>query len=198
MRRVVVALCFAIMLAASSGCATPTESTPSSPRKTVTVFVSASTTPSSSVPATAAAPPSTVETGTTPDAAPVVEEGVQCSPLGATAVFADGTTAYCSRVQYTDNSVWSRNPVLAPNPAPPQTQTPTTTAAPTIGQSCIGADIGRTATDPNGTAIVCDNYQWVPNTGQTPQHPWADDQREWTECIQTHTTDECREILGTG
>ncbi|QTI71565.1 hypothetical protein J6U32_07975 [Gordonia polyisoprenivorans] len=85
-----------------------------------------------------------------------------------------------------------------PNPAPPQTQTPTTAAAPTIGQSCIGADIGRTATDPNGTAIVCDDYQWVPDTGQTPQHPWADNQREWTECIQTHTTDECREILGTG
>ncbi|OZC33997.1 hypothetical protein CJJ17_22755 [Gordonia polyisoprenivorans] len=85
----------------------------------------------------------------------------------------------------------------APNPASPQTQTPTT-AAPIIGQSCIGADIGRTAIDPNGTAIVCDDYQWVPNTGQTPRHPWADDQREWTECIATHTTDECREILGTG
>lgn len=153
MRRVVVAICFATMLAASAGCATPTESTPSSPRKTVTVFASASTTPSSSVPATAAALPTTDETGTT---------------------------------------------AVSPNPAPPQTQTPTTTAAPTIGQSCIGADIGRTATDPNGTAIVCDNYQWVPNTGQTPQHPWADDQREWTECIQTHTTDECREILDTG
>lgn len=156
MRRVVVAICFAITLAASAGCATPTESTPSSPRKTVTVYASASTTRSSSVPATAtaAAPPTTVETGTT---------------------------------------------AVAPNPAPPQTQTPTTTnAAPIIGQSCIGADIGRTAIDPNGTAIVCDDYQWVPNTGQTPRHPWADDQREWTECIATHTTDECREILGTG
>ncbi|WHU45952.1 hypothetical protein QNM97_18340 [Gordonia sp. L191] len=117
------------------------------------MYASASTTPSSSVPATAAALPTTDETGTT---------------------------------------------AVSPNPAPPQTPTPTTAAAPTIGQSCIGADIGRTATDPNGTAIVCDDYQWVPDTGQTPQHPWADNQREWTECIQTHTTDECREILGTG
>lgn len=123
-------------------------------------------------------------------------EGDYCSSRGAVADFSDGTTAYCARMQYTDASVWSRDPALAPNPIPP-TPAPEPQAAtgPQLGDSCIGADIGRTAVDASGTAIMCDNYAWVPDVGQTPRHPWVDDQVAWTDCLETATEEECRAIL---
>ena len=34
---------------------------------------------------------------------------------------------------------------------------------------CAGAD---------STGIVCDNYEWTVDNGQTPRHPWADDQTQ--------------------
>ena len=55
---------------------------------------------------------------------------------------------------------------------------PQQAAGPAIGDACIGADIGRRAVDANGTAIVCDNYEWTVDNGQTPRHPWADDQTQ--------------------
>lgn len=112
--------------------------------------------------------------------------------MGATALFADGTTAYCSQLQYTDGAVWSRDPNLAPNPA---VTVPPEPIGPSIGDRCIGADIGMTAVDPNGTPIMCDNHQWVIDQGQEPSHPWADGQREWADCTAIHTAEECREIL---
>ncbi|WLP92187.1 hypothetical protein [Gordonia sp. NB41Y] len=161
------------------------------PHSTVTV----GSTPTSTSTVTVYATPATTElpVETTPPL-PIVTEGSLCASRGSIAVFADGATAYCARLQYTDALAWSRDPDLAPNPTPP-VQTP---VGPSIGDTCIGADIGRTATDSNGTAIVCDNYVWVPNVGQTPRHPWADNQTAWTECIKTHTTDECREMLNGG
>lgn len=123
--------------------------------------------------------------------AAVVGEGTYCSPRGAVATFNDGATAYCARMQYTDASVWSRNASLAPNPVPPASAA----AGPQIGEFCIGADIGRTAVDTYGNAIVCDNYAWVLDAGQTPSHPWVDGQREWSDCLESHTEDECREML---
>ena len=83
------------MLAAASvlvlaGCATDsgtatTTSQHKSSAPAVTVTVTASTqTPT----VTTTAPPET------PTVAPV-NEGAQCGPIGATAVFADGSTAYC-------------------------------------------------------------------------------------------------------
>ncbi|MGC5247762.1 hypothetical protein ACPXB3_12645 [Gordonia sp. DT219] len=192
MKRIVAVAAFAVLLVPIAGCASHTQRSPSSPRSTVTEYVAPSSpTTSSAAPVT---PPPTTPAATTTEALPVVTEGALCASRGAVAVFADGAAAYCARLQGTDGGAWSRDPDLAPNPALSQAQTP---SAPGLGDSCIGADIGRTATDANGTAIVCDNYQWVPNTGQTPRHPWADDQREWTDCLQTHSADECREILGT-
>lgn len=118
-------------------------------------------------------------------------EGAECGPMGVTASFADGATAYCARLQYTDGAAWSRNPELAPNTAVPIPE-PT---GPSIGDRCIGADIGKTAIDANGTPIMCDNHRWVIDQGQEPSHPWADGQREWAECTAIHTADECREML---
>jgi hypothetical protein len=79
-------------------------------------------------------------------------------------------------------------PVPAPAPAPVVT-------GPQLGDQCIGADIGRTAVAADGTAIMCDNYVWLLNQGQTPSHPWVDGQREWAECVENATTEECREML---
>lgn len=124
-------------------------------------------------------------------AAPIVGEGSYCTSRGATAVFADGSTAYCARLQYTDASVWSSDPSLAPNPDMPA-NVPT---GPQIGDQCIGADIGRTSVDAYGNSIVCDNYMWVLNVGQTPSHPWVDDQVAWSECLETNTAEVCREML---
>ncbi|WP_440714097.1 hypothetical protein [Gordonia sp. FQ] len=76
-----------------------------------------------------------------------------------------------------------------------QTETTTAQAGPAIGTPCIGADTGKRAVDPSGTAIVCDQYQWRADTGQQPGHSWADDQTAWMECLETHTQDECRALL---
>lgn len=119
----------------------------------------------------------------------VVTEGAACGPRGAVAAFADGATAYCARLQYTDGAAWSRDPSLAPNPAVGQMMEQ---SGPQIGDQCIGADIGRTGTDAYGNAILCDNYQWVLNVGQEPRHPWVDEQLRWAECLETRTEEECR------
>lgn len=50
-------------------------------------------------------------------------------------------------------------------------------AGPQLGASCIGADIGKRAVTANGTRIVCSEYRWVVDRGQTPSHSWADSQR---------------------
>jgi hypothetical protein len=43
-----------------------------------------------------------------------------------------------------------------------------------VGDQCIGADIGRRAVAPNGQAIICDsNYHWTPYVGQNPGDPWV-------------------------
>lgn len=169
--------------ATDSGTATTTSQHKSSVSAVTVTVISSAQTPT----ATVTAPPQT------PTAAPV-NEGAQCGPIGATAVFADGSTAYCSRLAGTDNTVWSSVQGVAPNPNLPQT----TTSGPSIGDQCIGADVGRTAVDANGNAIICTNYQWQLNTGQTPEHRWADDQRAWSDCIQTKTTEECRAELNSG
>lgn len=72
---------------------------------------------------------------------------------------------------------------------------PATAAGPALGDPCIGAEIGRRTVDANGTAIICDNYVWVVDSGQQARHPWADDQTEWAECIQMRTEEECRALL---
>lgn len=78
----------------------------------------------------------------------------------------------------------------------PQVIRPTpVNARPQLDDSCIGADIGRTATDTRGNRIICDNYRWELNRGQQPRHPWADDQQAWTDCIQHHSTADCRQRL---
>ncbi|NMO03766.1 hypothetical protein HH308_21350 [Gordonia sp. TBRC 11910] len=51
-------------------------------------------------------------------------------------------------------------------------------AQPSVGDPCIGAEIGRRTTDPEGRNIVCDNYRWAIDVGQRPRHPWVDDQTQ--------------------
>lgn len=77
----------------------------------------------------------------------------------------------------------------APQAPPPQA------AGPQIGDFCMGADIGRKGVDAAGTAIVCDNYEWRPDVGQRPSHPWVDDQVAFMECLEEFTQEECREML---
>lgn len=125
-------------------------------------------------------------------AAAAVGEGAACGPRGAVAAFADGATAYCARLQFTDGAAWSRNAGLAPNPAVEEAMRQ---SGPRVGEQCIGADIGRTAVDAAGVAIVCDNYQWRPDVGQEPSHPWVDDQIAWTECLEEFTATKCQEML---
>ncbi|GAA3966264.1 hypothetical protein [Gordonia caeni] len=96
-------------------------------------------------------------------------------------------------------SVPAETPV--PTEAPVQT-IPTQTvqpqappAGPVLGARCLGADAGKTAVDPNGVAIMCDEYRWRENIGQDPRHSWADDQAKWNECRQTNTMEQCRKML---
>lgn len=92
--------------------------------------------------------------------------------------------------------MWSYDPSLAPNTLGTNSAPePQAAAGPQIGDFCPGADIGRTAVDAYGNAIMCDNYAWVLNVGQTPRHPWVDDQVAWSDCLQTATEDECRARL---
>jgi hypothetical protein len=69
---------------------------------------------------------------------------------------------------------------------------PETPAVPAVGDFCIGALIGKRAIDTEGNPIVCDNYMWRLDRGQTPQNPWGDQQREFAECLETHTPEQCR------
>ncbi|BDD83293.1 hypothetical protein TPB0596_30560 [Tsukamurella pulmonis] len=50
-------------------------------------------------------------------------------------------------------------------------------AGPQLGDTCVGADIGKRAVTANGTRILCSEYRWVVDRGQTPSHSWVDDQR---------------------
>ncbi|MGB6126955.1 MAG: hypothetical protein WBG47_16535, partial [Gordonia sp. (in: high G+C Gram-positive bacteria)] len=109
--------------------------------------------------------------------------------MGATAQFADGSTAYCARLAATDGAVWSRNATLAPNPA--------LASNVSAGEACIGAQTGSFAYDASGTQLVCNNYRWEVNNGQRAGTPWGDGQREWAECLKTHTEAQCRELLNT-
>ncbi|MFN3339851.1 MAG: hypothetical protein ACK40Z_09155 [Dietzia sp.] len=182
-----------VMLMAACG-GSPTEEGPASPTGTASSSATSATT--SSAGSTTSHAETTTEysepqTQTAPAAA-IVNVGVACGPRGAVATFADGATAYCARLQYTDGAAWSRDPSLAPNPAVEESFRH---AGPEIGDQCIGADIGRTATDAYGNAIVCDNYRWVLNVGQEPRHPWVDDQVEWMECLEQFTQEECQENL---
>ena len=86
------------------------------------------------------------------------------------------------------------SPSAAPQ-APPPPPPPPQASGPQIGDFCIGADIGRRRTDAAGTAIVCDNYEWRPDLGQRPSHPWVDDQVAFMECLEEFTQEECREML---
>lgn len=72
---------------------------------------------------------------------------------------------------------------------------PAAAVTPKLGDRCIGADIGRKAVDSRGHRIVCDNYRWRLDRGQTPRHPWADEQTKWSECIKHHSQAECRARL---
>ncbi len=68
-------------------------------------------------------PPPPPEPPPSPAPAPVAVIGANCSPVGGTGATADGAAAYCSTLQSTGATIWSRNPGDVPEP--------TVTAAPT-------------------------------------------------------------------
>ena len=82
-----------------------------------------------------------------------------CAPIGKKAKFADGSRAYCARLQYTDGGVWFTSPGVAPNPAGSPT---TTTSAPEVysGMPCTEDQSGTYRTTPGGTAYRCDGESW--------------------------------------
>lgn len=74
------------------------------PRSPVPTVPSPTTEPGILIPEVTVAPANTVSLG------------AYCSPSGATAVTADGSTAYCARLQYTDAYMWSTFSGVIPNP----------------------------------------------------------------------------------
>lgn len=131
--------------------------------------------------------PTTIETPTQP----TVILGYYCGDHDAVGVTADGTTAYCSRVARTDAYKWSTSPGVIPNepveneggrPWVPQS------AAPTWNQ---GTD---TWTDTNGDGQMQGAERCGTQCGDAPTS--GEIQQQWMNCIATHTTAECREILG--
>lgn len=73
-----------------------------------------------------------------PPARPVVTLGDYCESFSEPAVTADGRTAYCVRVQFTDAYVWSETPdLLATDPHFPVSP----------GQSCLDPDAVTVGTE---------------------------------------------------
>jgi len=70
--------------------------------------------PSSPTPTTPSPTPTTTATITPAPAAAVI--GANCSPVGSTSTTADGSTAYCSTLQPTGDSVWSLTEGDVPSP----------------------------------------------------------------------------------
>ena len=97
------------------------------PKATVSTTAKSTTAAStaSAAPAPPPPPPST-PTSTTTTAAPAAVIGANCSPAGATGTTDDGTTVYCSTLQSTGATIWSRTQGQVPEP----TVTPAPTEAP--------------------------------------------------------------------
>lgn len=100
-------------------------------------------------------PPTETTTVTIVAVTPMAE----CGPIGSKAKFADGSRAYCARLQGTDGGVWYRSPGVAPNPAGTPT---TTTSAPDVysGMPCTEDESGTYRTTPGGAAYRCDGESW--------------------------------------
>ena len=68
-----------------------------------------------------------------------------------------------------------------------------------MGDMCPHADLNRTATAPDGTAIRClsgqGGYSWVVDTGVTQVDPAIAGQQGWADCMQSHTAAQCRNIV---
>ena len=73
--------------------------------------------PPPSPPTTPSPTPTTADTATTTTSAPAAAViGASCSPVGSTSTTADGSTAYCSTLQPTGDSVWSLTQGDVPSP----------------------------------------------------------------------------------
>jgi len=146
MKRTIVLVSFVVAGLTAAGCSSAgdnppepvaTTVTPSTTTATVTSPApSATTEPPITTPTEATATtPSTYPAPTTerrqPKALPVTLRAY-CEAHGSTAVTADGTTVYCSRVAATDGWVWWTSPGLVPNPrtAAPAPVPPATTRVP--------------------------------------------------------------------
>ncbi|MCV7179277.1 serine/threonine-protein kinase [Mycolicibacterium sphagni] len=88
-------------------------------------------------PAPTTAPPTTAPTGTdtvTVQPTPTAVIGSNCTEPGATGTTADGATAYCTQLQYTERYLWSVHQDVIPNPV--VTSSPTT-VPPTENESPV-------------------------------------------------------------
>jgi serine/threonine protein kinase, bacterial len=108
----------------------PTRSANAAPRTAVP--------PAPTAPAPAARPPTQSRAPAAPPtspAAPVAVIGAKCGPTGSTGVTQNGSTAYCSRLQYGNADVWSLYPgdVLSPDPA--ETERPVRVCMDQTGQT---------------------------------------------------------------
>ncbi|GEE03481.1 hypothetical protein nbrc107696_39270 [Gordonia spumicola] len=106
--------------------------------------------------------------------------------VSATSTSAVSTVTVTSTLSPTSTTeVTTDEPTVAPSPAPSD-------SAVSAGDQCYGYQTGSFAYDASGTQLVCTNYTWQVNVGQHAGTDWGDGQREWAECIQTHTEAECR------
>lgn len=97
----------------SNATSTPGAQTPGSPTPGSTTTAPASTPDSSTTSSTTSTATDTVTDTVT---ATSVVIGARCGSPGTTATTADGTTAYCSQLQYTDRYLWSTSQGVIPNP----------------------------------------------------------------------------------
>ncbi len=117
---VIVAAVLAVALCAATAAALYELNRADNDERAVTPgTTTAPTTTSTAVaPTTAATSTTTTSTTTTTTAAPpaTVTIGADCLPVGATAVTADGSPAYCATLQDTDATIWSLTPGAVPVP----------------------------------------------------------------------------------
>lgn len=90
--------------------------TTTSSASSTTVSSTTSTSATSTTSATTSTSTAATDTVTDTVTAAAVVIGARCGSPGATATTADGTTAYCSQLQYTDRYLWSASQGEIPNP----------------------------------------------------------------------------------
>ena len=87
-------------------------------------------------------------------------------------------------------------PVYAPV-LPPQQAAPSGSQ---VGAMCAHADMNSTTVAADGSALRCMSvpsagYEWLPDTGVPQVDPAIAGQQAWSDCMVSHTAEECRWIV---